>query len=209
MTKLTYSLVYTPSLDNDLGADERDIKYVCSDNKIHIRLRDYDKPEVIQGFIGKLTFLLTYLVNSVSSTATDDNPEELIDSFCAHNDDYFKLVSFINSALHEPKFKGILITKTYRKKDKGPRANYFGNMPKGVCPLVDDYRYGDLNYFLSRLNMNLYSYLFNDGISIQIHQPVVLTCYDKFARKISKKPKVSEFEYVNLFEQVLPTKFPL
>ena len=198
---LTYSVTYTPSNDNGLGADERDINYLCVDGKVHVRLRDYDKPELIQGFIGKLTFLLTYLVNSVSTTANDEKPEDFIKTFCNCNEDFDKIVGMIKSSLHEPKFKGISIAKTYRKKDKGPRASYYGNMPKGVCPLVDGYKYGDLHYFLDNLNMNLYSYLFNDGISIQIHEPVELTCYDKFAHKLNRRTPVSngEFEYVKLW----------
>ena len=38
---LTYSVIYTPDLTTDTG-----INYVCSDNKIHIRFRDFNKPQV-------------------------------------------------------------------------------------------------------------------------------------------------------------------
>ena len=59
---LTCSVLYTPS-KNDLAIDSDNLKYLCRDNKIHIRFRDYNKKQVIRGFESKLTYLLTYLMN--------------------------------------------------------------------------------------------------------------------------------------------------
>ena len=57
MTKLAYSLIFTPSTVS------KDISHLCSDDKIHIRLDNFDKCCRIEGFERKLTYLLTYMFN--------------------------------------------------------------------------------------------------------------------------------------------------
>ena len=56
--KLSYSLVYTP----DTATSEL-TNPVCSDKRIHIRFRDFNKPQMISGFERKLTYLMTALMN--------------------------------------------------------------------------------------------------------------------------------------------------
>ena len=55
-----YALLYIPDLDTNA----ENINFVCSDNKIHFRFKDFIRPECIQGFEKKLTYLMTYLINS-------------------------------------------------------------------------------------------------------------------------------------------------
>jgi len=201
MNKLVYNLVYTPSLDDGLGADERDINWLCSDNKIHIRLRDYNKPEVITGFINKLTYLVTYLVNSGCTSSLEsvrENPDAYLDTFCKNDSDFLRVVDLVKSSLHEPRYSGIKVTKVYRKK-KVNKPNSFGIISDGALPVEDNYKLGDLTYFVSSLRIPLHEFLFNDAYAIVLQENTATACYDKFVRKSSiKSPTKGYFEYVPL-----------
>ena len=143
---LTYNLVYTPSLDDGYRADEKDINWLCSDRKIHIRLRDYNKPEVIVGFINKLTYLVTYLVNSGCTASLEsmrENPDKYLSTFCENDESFLHLVDFIKSSLHDSRYSGIKVTKVYRKK-KVNKPNSFGIISDGAMPVEDGYKLGSI-----------------------------------------------------------------
>ena len=59
---LTCSILYTPSVSR-IKTNIDNLKYICRDNKIHIRFKDYNKKQVIKGVEAKLTYLITYLMN--------------------------------------------------------------------------------------------------------------------------------------------------
>ena len=56
---LSCILCYTPNKAKVI----ENVKYTCSDNKIHIRFKDFNSPQTIKGFEAKLTYLISYLVN--------------------------------------------------------------------------------------------------------------------------------------------------
>lgn len=199
---LTYNLVYTPSLDDGYRADEKDINWLCSDRKIHIRLRDYNKPEVIVGFINKLTYLVTYLVNSGCTASLEsmrENPDKYLSTFCENDESFLHLVDFIKSSLHDSRYSGIKVTKVYRKK-KVNKPNSFGIISDGAMPVEDGYKLGDLSFFIGEFRIPLYEFLFNDAYTLVLQEkPAPLACYDKFTRKSLNKSSTKEyFEYVKL-----------
>lgn len=200
MAKLSYSITYTPSLEG-LGAEEKGIDFLCVDGKIHVRLRDYDHPETIRGFVDKLTFVVTYLINAESGSMGDMTAEGFISEFCSHSADFTSLSQAVGSLLHEPRYKGIQVSKAYRKKNKGPTAGPLGSISKGAAPLVDGSLYGDLAYFLEEMRLDLYSFLFDDAYSIQIQERAEEASYAKFANKLNRKVLKSrgDFEYVSLW----------
>lgn len=201
MNKLTYSVIYTPSLDDGKRANEKGIDFLCIDDKVHIRLRDYDRPESIKGFINKLTFLLTYLANASNNSAAELNPDEHISLFCDNSEDFRMIVNSLKRNL-EPRFSGIKLTKAYRKKGRGPKAGPLGSMTVGTAPLIDGKLYGDLKYFLDSIRLSLDTYLFDDAYSIQIQPAAEGASYAKFANKLNRKVSRSRgdvgFEYVPL-----------
>ena len=67
MTTLTYSLIYTPKTITNYKA-----KYVCSDCKVHIRLKDFNSPQIIRGFEAKLTYLISYIFHSNQCSNIED-----------------------------------------------------------------------------------------------------------------------------------------
>ena len=81
---MNYKIIYTPNIDDGVQALDRDINFLCADNKLHIRLRDYDKEEVIHGFIDKLTYVVTYLCQRV--TRQDLLTNNIIEKFVKFHD---------------------------------------------------------------------------------------------------------------------------
>jgi len=201
MNKLTYSLVYTPSLDDGLGADDRDINWLCSDRKIHIRLRDYTKPEVITGFVNKLTYLVTYLVNSGCTSSLEsvrENPDSYLDTFCKNDEDFLRVVDLVKSSLHEPRYQGIKVSKVYRKK-KVNKPNSFGIISDGVLQVEDSYKLGNLSYFVESMRIPLHEFLFNDAYTVVLSNDPARSCYDKFVRKsFNKSSAKGDLEYIPL-----------
>ena len=199
MNNLTYKVVYTPSLDSGFGAEEKNINFLCSDGKIHVRLRDYDHEEVVHGFIDKLTYLLTYCINDMASR-TINSAEEVFKIFS--DIETINIESYLKSILHEPNFKGIKLFKNYRKV-KG--HGILGSFSKGTCPTIKNEQGLDiLDYptFLEILGIgNLYTFLFNDAYDIFIcKEKKSKDSYRKFLNK-TKKPlqtKKKTLEYVSL-----------
>ena len=191
--KLTYKIVYNPLMDLRISALDRNISFVCSDNKVHVRLRDYDHPEVISGFINKLTYLVTYLFQRSIDISIDDFISK-DDSFKALND--WLKANFIAAG---KKYKGLKISKNYRRISK-EKANPLGSFEIGTCPLKNDITYGDLDFFhCSLIGLGIENFLFNDAIELHITKVKHIDSYKKFHNKELKKVKKETLEYIPLF----------
>ena len=123
MNKYVYNLVIRLNKSSN-----SDVNYLCKDNFIHIRLRDFgNKKEIISGLEDKLTFyvvwtlnksLSQYLEEDISKITNKDKYDELWNKVMNKYYESFEF-QFINSILqiHYPNMKGIKILPRYSKKD--------------------------------------------------------------------------------------------
>ena len=202
MAKLIYKVVYTPSLDDGYGAEEKGINFLCSDGKIHIRLRDYDHEEVIHGFINKLTYLLTYEIKRLEQVST--NGSDIISAY-QQGGHYKELEDFIRNVLHEDNFTGIKISENYRRIKN---YNKLGSFAKGTFPVKK--LEGGLETYVSTRSAflgylgdftDLHTFLFNDAFEIVICKDNATNdTYSKFVKKETRKSKSStkQLEYIPL-----------
>lgn len=179
---LTYSLNYTPSFKTN-----SEINFICSDNKIHVRLDNFYTEITIEGFEKKLTYLLTYLINYsyLPKVIGVEKESLLIETFLKTSD-----ISAINEAIRKhfnfDNFKGLNLRKNYKKLN----CNTFGLTDSNCFPLLYEENItqaGDLNTFLSILNISLDEYLFNDSYSIIIHEVSNKDMNKKFTQKQQRK----------------------
>lgn len=180
---LTYSLVYTPSSGWEVDVP----KYLCSDNRIHIRLKDFNSPQIIRGFEAKLTYLISYLFHFCYHPNIVGNPDQktLLKGF--NESSYVQeLYGVLITYVADRKFKGIKITPNYNKK----RCTYFGEVDVNCFPFdrgEELKQRGHLKDFLHYLHdLSLIEYLFNDEIELYIH-PEKQVKENKFIRKMKKK----------------------
>lgn len=194
---LTYSIYYTPNADN---ADEV-INYICFDNKVHVRFRDFNSEMLVIGFEKKLSYLLTYLMNysylpkviGVYDNAT------LIDTFLKSSD-VATIYSSISNNTCGKTFKGIRLKPNYKKSACEP----FGSVNPRCFPakVVDGViQIGDLHTFLSTLKISLDEYLFNDSYVIILHEDKKVDINKKFINRQNKKfnPAISDFNITELW----------
>lgn len=182
---LTCSVLYTPS-KNELAIDSDNLKYLCKDNKIHIRFRDYNKKQVIRGFESKLTYLLTYLMNYwyLPQVIQKYDSDKLIEDFL-ETKEITKLVLNLNLFLNTANFKGLKLSKNYKRKN----SKDFGDTLLECFPSHKDEveKIGGIDLFLEYFNFNnLLDYLFNDGIILIIHEELKEDI-TKFDRKQIRK----------------------
>lgn len=184
MSRLTYSIYYTPA-DDLLNAFP--INYICSDNKIHSRFRDFNSEELIIGFEKKLAYLLTYLMNYsyLPRIIGDYDTDTLIKNFLKSSD-VATIIAAVN-IYNGSKIRGIRLRKNYNKKvDCKP----FGDTDSNCFPLNikdDIIQCGDLNSFLSKLKISLDEYLFNDSYVIILREHREFEVNKKFINKMNKK----------------------
>lgn len=196
MSKLTYCLVFNPNMVVD--KDFNNVNFLCIDKKIHIRLRDFNHPEVIHGFINKLTYLMTYLVNTWPYSGSFD-AKEFLTSFESGDAEFEKVNKFIEYILKDTDFKGIKLFPAYRRKHVDPQ-HPFGTLAEGTYPVYSNFGLGDVNFFLDTLGINLFKFLFDDRYEIVIKEVSDIdTCYSKFTNKEIKSSTTSHFEYVDLW----------
>ena len=192
---LTYSIIYTPDLTTNAG-----VNYVCSDNKIHIRFRDFNKPQVISGFERKLTYLMTYLMNYsfVSELFDHCNEKTLINALLDSKD-----VQRIYNAIKYDKqidFKSFRLTSNYKRKEE---LVIFGKVEESAFPLMYDEfglkKIADLDTFLNKFKIGLLEYLFNDSYSIILHEKDETDVNVKFINKELRKNRVAQSDFVELW----------
>ena len=198
MTNYTYKLVYTPATEDNCIATAKDINFLCTDGKVHVRLRDYDHEEVIHGFVDKLTYAVTYLFQRVvvQESVTNATIEKLFNS-----DDSLKIINdwVINMFSEAGKeCKGLKISKNYRKIKKA-KETPLGSFLPGTCPLVNGVTFGDIRFLDTSMNfMDFGTLLLDDSIDIVITKEITKDRYTKFSNK-KKKVSKKELEYIPLF----------
>jgi hypothetical protein len=197
MREITYCLVYKPDL-KPISLPN----LTCRDKNIHIRLKNYNKPEVIAGAINKLTYLLVYLfqycyiptifkTNEISNT---DKIEEALVGFNKSKDiNNIKEIFNSNSII----CNNIIIKKPYTK------SKSLILLPDSLCPIgIDNYGKNlcSLDYFLSSFKTTLKDYLLDDKLEIHISRLAnsYNKVYLKFNNKsIKNKHKDNYINYIN------------
>ena len=196
--KMTYKIVYNPELEDYTPAVAKDINFMCSDGRLHIRLRDYDHEEVIHGFINKLTYLVTYLFQR--QIITDGLTNNIIEKFVKNDSDFIEVQEWLCNLFWEygKNLKGLKISKNYRKIKKDVETP-LGSFLPGTCPLECGLRYGNIRFFEDSLRMfPMEEFLLNDAVEIVISKETVKESYSKFTNK-KKKVKKERLEYIPLF----------
>lgn len=207
---LTCSLIYTPSLKNTFPLNNN-LKYLCSDNKIHIRFKDYKEKDLIEGFESKLTYLLTYLMNFyyLPQVIKSYDSKKIISDFLKDKE-ITNLSNQIKFFLCSSKFKGFKLTPKYSKK----KALYkefgyvlidcFPSHLKDTSESIYVEKMGSINTFLKYFNLSdVITYLFDDSIVIIIHEKKdrKLNKFDKKEyKKLTKIKSNSNFKELDLWE---------
>jgi len=173
---LTFSLIWTPSIEPNSNA-----KYTCSDNKVHIRLRDFNKPQIISGFEDKLAYLISFIFFSEK----DKTLKDLLSSMYLEDINVVLENYIVNKTGY--KYKGLKIKENYSRKDK---HNIYGKIDINCFPFSELENCNYLDYFQQRFKINLYDFLFNDAYKIMIHKKQEQK-ENKFIRKKQKQDLVS------------------
>lgn len=195
--ELTYSIYYTPNED----ISNEVINYICFDNKVHVRFRDFNSEMLIIGFEKKLSYLLTYLMNYsyLPKVIGMYDQATLIDTFLKSSD-----VAAIYSAIASnsccKNFKGIKLKPNYKRGKCEP----FGEVDINCFPTnyIDGLiQMGDLHTFLSVLKVSLTEYLFNDSYVIILREAKKLDINRKFINRQNKKQNKisSDFDIAELW----------
>lgn len=184
---LTCSILYTPSV-SQIKTNIDNLKYICRDNKIHIRFKDYNKKQVIKGVEAKLTYLITYLMNYwyLPQVIQSYDSTKLIKNFLETKlmkEMILKLRLFLNSDT----LKGFKLSKNYKRGE----SKDFGDISLSCFPShnkkEDIEKIGGLSLFLDYFNIpDFITYIFDDGIILIIHEEIKEDI-TKFDRKILKK----------------------
>lgn len=182
---------------------QNNLNFICSDNKVHIRFRDFDSPCVIAGFEQKLTYLISYLMNYsfTKSTLYMYDHNQLIEGFLKSKD-----VAEINACIRaescNTKYKGIKLRKKYCKVHDDSYSA-FGNVNLACFPIHTEesiVKTGDLNFFLSAFRISLRDYLFNDNYIIIIDEIKTSEINKKFINKMTKKAEITSRQNMDVVE---------
>ena len=212
--KLSYRLVFSPTNNKE----EYTAKYTCWDNTLHVRFREYNKPEVISGFMNKLTFLLTYVVNKnvLYEVMTIEDIKEnnfkkvwkKYSEFIYKSNSLEALNKIIGAKLKD--FSGITISKNYRKSGYSDCMLQFGSISNHICP-VDENGRGSLALFAKTLFNLQYSdyltmcqlqtFLFDDRYVIEIveEDDNILEVNSKYINKVENRNNKKAFDELDLW----------
>lgn len=176
---------------------ESNINYICSDNKVHIRFRDYDSEGTVAGFEQKLTYLISYLMNYsyLTDLIPPYNDNDAIKDFLKSSD-LAEINSCIRSHTGNLNYRGIKLRKNYKKKDLHDYKS-FGSVNINCFPIlpVESVRHrGSLKTFLSTFKISLDDYLFNDNYVISIQNIDLSKVNTKFINKMNKKEEAMQRE---------------
>ena len=182
---MAYSLVYSP----EVNPSESEVRFICSDNKVHFRFKDFKRNEHVQGFEKKLIYLMEYLFNfCYKPSLTGDTPvekEELLENFLQSSD-----VKTLNKILADNiptnKFKGIKAYFNYNKKyDCKP----FGDIDDNYFPSKGQNSLLDFSCKLRLGDFGIRRFLFDDRYSILLHNDYKDNINKKFKNKFINKSK--------------------
>lgn len=180
---LTCMLCYTP---NDVN-DALSLNYLCFDDKIHLRFRDFKSEMIISGFEKKLTYLLSYLMNYsyLPKVLNIYNNETLIDTFLKSSD-VTNIYNSIRKNICNQKFKGIQLKANYKKGECAAFGAVNSNcFPRRIIDGVE--QAGNLYTFLSAFNISLDNYLFDDRYKVIIMEDRGINPNIKFIKKQIKR----------------------
>lgn len=194
---LTYKYVFSP---NEVKSDLLDINFLCHDNKVHIRLRDYTKAEVLKGFEAKLTYLITYLFNYNFLPKFVGKPDlkALLKNFNTKSDEMKELNEALRPYMQED-FKGIKVTANYRKSGN---FSPFGTLDPDFCPTLKDGKLmisTGLKFFLKSFNTTLQDFLFNDAYEVILVVEKEKILYNKFKNRQERKKTKGQTVEVSLW----------
>lgn len=172
----TNVLKYTFVLNNSTKC--LDSSALCYDNKVHIRLKAFDKNQVLRGFENKLTYLLTFLAGFGFEGVQDFNNSEVLKEIAQ----YFKTY---HADLFGENFKGFKITESLSKHHK------LGYIKSGWYPEFleeEQTAHNALAHLMNSLNTNLSDFLFQDAYEIVLtKEPVKKSYNQKFSKKMERK----------------------
>lgn len=189
---VNYSVIFTYNKE-DSRIDNSLDKYICSDNKIHIRLRDFNKEMFLIGFERKLTYLLSYLINYsyIPKLIGEYSEQDVLESFLL-SEDVLNITSFIEQLVDNTLgFEGLLLSANYKRSKTNYK--YFGKVKHKYFPLNiknDLIEIGNLAFFLKAFNVTLYDFLLDDNYVIWLHDKN-LEVTKKFDRRQSKKAQTA------------------
>ena len=197
MNHPTCLLAYYPEIP-DLEKDK--IKVTCFDKKIHIRLKNYNRPTKIVGFENKLNYLLCYLLHfqCLANNQFDQsnmNATTVLQDF-AKTSDVVEILNVIQQCLLEHDVLGIAI------KENKQVAAPFGNISPYYFPLsfdndgvIDKKVICNLAAFLNKFRISIYDYLFNDKYIIILTNNMTKNINKKFINKqLKHKQKLENVE---------------
>jgi len=180
--KYTCSILYNP----ETKTNYYNAKYVCADGKIHIRFRDFDKPQLIEGFEAKLAYLISFIFYEGGYSSK----EEFLKS-----NDIWLLNEYLKRGIEKYnnyEYKGLLLLDNYSKKAE---TVTFGIHNLDCFPNPIRQPYEDDNSYLEKSKLNVFTeefkigniidFLFNDGYKIIIHKRKEIKD-NKFIRKQRK-----------------------
>ena len=170
-------------------------KYTCYDNKVHIRLRDFNSNQVIKGFEAKLTYLLAYILHFNLLSDKEYKTKNIIRILqdLSETEEVEKIKLCIRKFTNDSNFKGLKISKNY---NKGNLID-LGEVDNNCFPVSSSDN--SIENFLSKLHINTLSeYLFNDSYKIVIKEEKQLKD-NKFTRKQLKKLKNKNLDFEKLW----------
>lgn len=181
---LTYKYVFSPK---ESESDSFDVDFLCHDHKVHVRLREYRKTEVLRGFEAKLTYLVTYLFNYSfrPKFVGQPSPEALLKGFNTKSDTLLELSEAIRPYMPN-QFRGIKVAAGYRRKTNAA----FGFLDPETCPSSKEGQLvttTGLQFFLSTFHTNVVDYLFNDAYEVVLMVDKKKPLYTKFKKKQERK----------------------
>lgn len=182
---------------------QNDLNFICSDNKVHIRFKDFNSPCVVAGFEQKLTYLLTYLMNYsyMQNALIHSGDDQLLEGFLKSSD-----VGVINACIRgescNVKYKGIKLRKKYSKVIDDTYAA-FGDVNIAAFPIHTQdsmVMTGSLDFFLSAFRISLRDYLFNDNYIVIIDEIKTSKLNRKFINKMNRKNNLASRQAVDVAE---------
>ncbi len=195
MKELSSRVIFIPRYDLELP---KKIKFICKDNTIHIRLKNYNKPQTIIGFSNKLAFLLTFLFSRLNEK------DDFITESRNFKDDkvYIELMSAIYPKY--PEITDISILKAYFKNKKSLQDD-FGYVSISDLSLYADTKYGtfedNLTTFLAFFNFDSLEAYFDDRIYIELTPKKVdlIKSFKKYINKANRSKKQKLYDEENLW----------
>lgn len=188
MSKYVYSLV------KELNVDYDRVNYLCKDNLLHVRLRDFGKKkEIISGLEDKVTFYIVWIMNKMLSTYLDvsifdisnkDKYKEIFDSCLIKfkESEDCRVLAFCVRQMY-PSCKGLSILPRYSKLDKYDTVlSLFGNVNTSTSSTFEQF-----------IGISIYKYLCDESVFLVVDAKKKVNC-TKYLKKYAKKSKNSLWE---------------